>query len=89
MYISFISQKGDTGKTTLAIHMAALMSTLGAKTLLIDADPQASAMAWLACRIQNGHGTPKGLTVTAISNGTITDQLPELSKTYDLSLIHI
>ena len=87
MFISCISQKGGTGKTSLSLHIAALMASQGAKTLLIDADPQASAMAWLACRIQQGNTTPKGLTVMAINNGTITEQLPELAKTYDVIVI--
>ncbi len=87
MFISFISQKGGTGKTTLALHVAALMSNYGAKTLLIDADPQASAMAWYACRVQHNHPSPRNLTVMAISNGTITDQLPVLAKTYDCIII--
>jgi chromosome partitioning protein len=87
MFISCISQKGGTGKTTLALHIAALMPTYGYKTLLIDADPQASAMAWLACRVQAGHPTPDGLTVMSIANGTITEQIPELSKTYDVIVI--
>lgn len=87
MFISFISQKGGTGKTTLALHAAALLAADGAKTLLIDADPQASAMAWLACRLQHGHATPDNLTVMAINNGTITDQIPQLAKTYDVIII--
>jgi len=87
MFISFISQKGGTGKTTLAIHTAALLAGQGAKTLLIDADPQASAMAWYACRVQNGHPSLSGLTITAINNGTITDQIAELSKAYDHVII--
>ena len=44
-------------------------------------------MAWFACRVQHGHRSPPGLTVMAISNGTITDQLAELSKTYDHVII--
>lgn len=87
MFLSFISQKGGTGKTTLALHIAALLPSLGHKTLLIDADPQASAMAWLACRAQHGHPPIPNLTVMAISNGTITDQLTELGRTYDMVVI--
>jgi chromosome partitioning protein len=83
MFISLLSQKGGTGKTSLAIHLAALLSANGHKTLLIDADPQASAMAWFACRVQHGHLSLPNLSVMAISNGTITDQLPQLCKTYD------
>lgn len=87
MFISFISQKGGTGKTTLALHVAALLAGTGRKTLLIDADPQASAMAWFACRMQYRRPSVPNLTVMAISNGTITDQLSELARTYDVVVI--
>lgn len=87
MFISLISQKGGTGKTTLAIHLATMLAQRGNKTLLIDADPQASSMAWLACRMQHAHAPITDLTVTAINKGTITDQLPELARTYDCVVI--
>lgn len=87
MFLSFISQKGGTGKTTLALHMAAYLARSGQKTLLIDADPQASAMAWFACRSQSQHKPLPRLTVMAVTNGTITDQLPELAKAYDHVII--
>ncbi|MCC0007713.1 MAG: ParA family protein [Hyphomicrobiaceae bacterium] len=87
MFLSFISQKGGTGKSTLALHIAAIAATQGHNTLLIDADPQASAMAWYACRVKNGHPAIPNLTVTAINNGTITGQMAELSKAYDFVVI--
>lgn len=87
MFVSFLSQKGGTGKTTLALHSAAYMAARGYRTLLIDADPQSSAMAWLAARIDSGIGAPANLTITAISNGTITEQLKELSASYDRIVI--
>jgi chromosome partitioning protein len=87
VFISFISQKGGTGKTTLALHTAAFMARRGLSTLLIDADPQASAMAWFACRMKAKHPAIPHLTVMAISNGTITDQMSELAKTYDCVVI--
>lgn len=37
--------------------------------------------------MQHGHAAPKGLTLMAISNGTITDQLTELARTYDCVVI--
>ncbi len=40
------SRKGGSGKTTLAVHMAALADKPGAPALLIDADPQGSAKFW-------------------------------------------
>jgi len=48
--ISFISQKGGTGKTTLSVHMATIAHSLGYKVLLVDLDPQKSSFDWSRCR---------------------------------------
>ncbi len=44
------SRKGGSGKTTLAVHMAALADRPRAPALLIDADPQGSAKFWYSRR---------------------------------------
>lgn len=44
--ISIISQKGGAGKTTLAIHLAGAAAGAGLSTLILDADPQATASQW-------------------------------------------
>jgi len=48
--IAIVSQKGGTGKTTLAIHLAAAAERKGEVALIIDADPQATASQWAAWR---------------------------------------
>jgi chromosome partitioning protein len=44
------SRKGGSGKTTLAVHMAALADGPESSALLIDADPQGSAAFWYSRR---------------------------------------
>lgn len=44
--IAFLSQKGGSGKTTLAVHMAVAASEAGEKVVIIDTDPQKSATVW-------------------------------------------
>ena len=50
MIIGVLNQKGGCGKSTIAINMAAVYAQQGLRVLLVDADPQGSAMAWSAAR---------------------------------------
>lgn len=45
MRIAVANLKGGTGKTTTAVHLALGLARSG-RTLLVDADPQASSFAW-------------------------------------------
>ena len=44
LIVAVISQKGDSGKTTLATNLT------GQATLIVDLDPQASATSWADSR---------------------------------------
>jgi chromosome partitioning protein len=50
--IAILSQKGGTGKTTLALHLAVAAEKDGRSTVVIDLDPQASAAGWKDTRPQ-------------------------------------
>lgn len=44
--LAILSQKGGTGKTTLALHLAVAAERAGYPVAVLDLDPQSSATAW-------------------------------------------
>jgi chromosome partitioning protein len=60
--ISFVTQKGGSGKTTLAVSCAVAAEQAGQRCLILDLDPQGSALAWFQDRDAE---TPRLACVTA------------------------
>lgn len=83
MIVALVSQKGGCGKSTLAISLAVEWHRRGFRTLLVDADPQGTALAWGEVAAEKGR---KGPTVIAMGDNLRAD-LPGLSKGYEVTVI--
>lgn len=78
MIISVQNQKGGVGKTTLAVHISHVLANLGARVLLVDADPQGSARDWAAAR-----DSQPPFSIVGLDRPTIHRDLPAISVNYD------
>lgn len=48
--IALVTEKGGTGKSTLAVHLAVCAARQGKSVAVIDLDPQGSALHWASLR---------------------------------------
>jgi chromosome partitioning protein len=81
MIIALLNQKGGVGKTTLATHIAGELAMQGSSVILLDADPQGSALDWTQRRSQNG--LPRLFGAVGLARETLHQEAPELARRCD------
>ena len=72
MIFAVVNTKGGVGKTTVAVHLATMLTRQG-KVLLIDGDPQQSAASWAVWRRDNPAFSPSPTTVCLAGKAILSE----------------
>ena len=79
------SNKGGSGKTTLATNLAVALSQRHLKLCLVDADPQGSAMYWSGVRDR----TQASSISTMMRRGNLVDPLRVLDQQHQIVIVDV
>jgi len=84
--ITLTQQKGGSGKTTLAAHLAVAFSRLG-RVAVLDCDPQGSLGEWFEAREQTLGEDRTGLSFRTASGWGARREARGLARDYDFVII--
>jgi chromosome partitioning protein len=74
--------KGGTGKTSTAVGLAEALAADGQRIVLVDTDPQGSAMRWSSAAAEDG-ASGLAAVVVAMPTTDLARRLPAVSATAD------
>lgn len=83
MIIGMLNQKGGVGKTTLSISLAHGLSD-GSRVLVLDADPQKSAIHWSEARQES---LQLSFTIMGLPSKSIHRAIEDIKNNYDYIII--
>ena len=81
MIVALLNQKGGVGKTTLALHLAGAWAASGRRAVVVDADPQGSALDWSQARAEASIARLFG--VVGLARETLHREVPEIARGAD------
>jgi chromosome partitioning protein len=85
MIVALLNQKGDVGKTTLALHLAGAWANNGKRVVVIDANPQGSALDWSEQRAKEA--LPRLFGLLGLARDALDREAPEITRDADHVLI--
>ncbi len=81
MVISIVNEKGGSGKTTLAVNLAARFAKGGDSILLLDADPQKSTEVF--SNIRNENNQESLFSNVSKTGAALGDEIKRMKKCFD------
>ena len=84
--ITVAQQKGGVGKSTLACHFATAFTKLGAKTAIIDTDPQQTIINWSKIRAKNSSSNKLDINISSSNGWKVSNEISKLYK-FDIVII--
>ena len=84
--ITVAQQKGGSGKTTMAVHLAVRFLSEGWSVAVLDTDPQGSLGRWFMARVDRTDGEP-GMEFSTASAWGVGYEVGKLKRSHDLVVI--
>ncbi|MCH2037544.1 MAG: ParA family protein [Rickettsiales bacterium] len=85
--ITVAQQKGGAGKTTIAAHLAVVLSQKGERVAVIDIDSQQSLSRWHKVREEKFGEGYSGLNFSSLSGWRVNSEISSLNRKHDYIII--